>query len=97
MEQKVTELSKNAEEILLITAEECGEVVQAITKIFRFGLDVEYNGITNTERLIDELGDVVCMIGLVMEEFNIPEELLSQSAFNKLEKLRKWSRIQDLG
>ena len=92
----MTDLSKNGEEILLITAEECGEVVQAITKIFRFGLNAEYNGVTNTERLIDELGDLTCMIGLIMKELNLSEDVMQQSAFEKLQKLRKWSRIQGL-
>ena len=52
--------NESDQEILLITQEECAEVTQAISKVFRFGMDDEYNGVTNREHLEEELGDLLC-------------------------------------
>ena len=61
---KVT--NESNQEILLITQEECAEVTQAISKVFRFGMDDEYNGVTNREHLEEEVGDLLCMIELLV-------------------------------
>ena len=63
---------KNAidSEIMLITQEECAEVSQAISKVFRFGMDDEYKGITNREHLEEEIGDLMCMIDLLIEWYH---------------------------
>ena len=45
-------------EILLIAQEECAEVTQAISKVFRFGIDEVYNDRTNKQRLTEEVGDL---------------------------------------
>ena len=42
-------------EILLITQEECAEVTQAISKVFRFGASATHNGKTNQEHLAEEV------------------------------------------
>ena len=47
-------------ETLIITQEECAEVIQVISKIMRFGLD------ENDHRLESELGDLLCMVDLLM-------------------------------
>jgi NTP pyrophosphatase (non-canonical NTP hydrolase) len=49
------------DEILLILQEECAELIQAVSKVKRFGL--EYN----KEQLQQEMADVLCMINLVFE------------------------------
>jgi NTP pyrophosphatase (non-canonical NTP hydrolase) len=56
------------EEIMLICQEECAEVAQAISKVFRFGVDGEHLGATNRERLEEEIGDLLCMIEMLTEE-----------------------------
>ena len=77
------------EEILTILQEECAEVIQAVSKVRRFGLS------DNIGELKKELCDLICMIEL-MREFNvIPmsyEEQL-ENIFQKREKLKKFSRI----
>jgi NTP pyrophosphatase (non-canonical NTP hydrolase) len=77
------------EEILTILQEECAEVIQAVSKVRRFGLS------DNVGELKKELCDLICMIEL-MREFNvIPmsyEEQL-ENIFQKREKLKKFSRI----
>ena len=86
---------KNAidSEIMLITQEECAEVSQAISKVFRFGMDDEYNGQTNREHLEEEIGDLMCMIDLLIENGIISEAACLTAKAEKLNKLMTWSGI----
>lgn len=86
-------MQNNQKEILLIAQEECAEVTQAISKVFRFGMDAEYNDRTNRERLTEEVGDLMCMLNL-MDEFGLVDwTMVSLHAQNKRKKLQKWSDI----
>lgn len=87
------ELSEKQKEILLITQEECSEVSQVISKIFRFGIDNTWNDISNRNRFGEELGDLLCMIHLIIESGLIDERDLFCCAAKKKEKLKKWSNI----
>jgi NTP pyrophosphatase (non-canonical NTP hydrolase) len=82
-------------EILLIAQEECAEVIQAISKIFRFGFDAQHpnEDRNNLQRLEEELGDLVCMIGLLMNKKIVSESNVESAAELKLKKLRTWSTI----
>lgn len=82
-------------EILLITQEECAEVTQAISKVFRFGIDAVYNDQTNNQRLTEELGDLHCMIELIVESGLIDRKELLNASGNKRKKLIQWSKIFD--
>lgn len=86
-------ISDRQQEILLIAQEECAEVSQAISKIFRFGLDDNYNGKTNRERLEEEVGDLVCMIELMQKHGLLDPEFLRQATRTKYSKLERWSTI----
>ena len=88
----MTEIEK---EIMLIAQEECAEVTQAISKCFRFGFDSEYNGKTNHQRLTEEVGDLLCMIHLMIEKKIIPETATYNASFAKRNKLQQWSSIFD--
>ena len=46
-------------EIMLIAQEECAEVTQAISKVFRFGIAGIHNGVTNRARLTEEVKALV--------------------------------------
>lgn len=85
------------EEILRITQEECAEVIQAISKIFRFGSFETYpiKGPNNLERLEEEIGDLLCMIDLLIENGLVNEANLKYAAKAKMLKLKKWSKILD--
>jgi NTP pyrophosphatase (non-canonical NTP hydrolase) len=85
-------MNKN-DEILLIAQEECAEVTQAISKVFRFGIDAEHNGATNKQRLTEELGDLHCMIELLIESGIIDRNGLIEASAKKREKLFVWSNI----
>ena len=86
---------KNAidSEILLITQEECAEVSQAISKVFRFGMDDEYKGITNREHLEEEIGDLMCMIDLLIENGIVSESAVMTAKNEKMNKLMTLSGI----
>jgi NTP pyrophosphatase (non-canonical NTP hydrolase) len=87
--------NKKENEILLIAQEECAEVTQAISKVFRFGFDAKHPNEkrNNRERLEEELGDLICMIGLLVENKIVDETKLEDAAKMKLKKLRTWSNI----
>ena len=90
-------MNKQQKEILLITQEECAEVTQAISKIFRFGIDGSYNERTNKQRLTEELGDLHCMIELMVESGLIDRKELLNASGLKRHKLIKWSNIFESG
>jgi NTP pyrophosphatase (non-canonical NTP hydrolase) len=81
-------------EVMLITQEECAEVTQAISKVFRFGIEGEHNGATNRDRLEEEVGDLLCMIELMIENGIIDGNAVAQAGLKKKEKLAKWSNIR---
>ena len=83
-------------EVLLITQEECAEVTQAISKVFRFGLNERWPepiNPTNKERLEEEVGDLLCMIDIMVENGIISDEKLNKARNNKRQKLKTWSSI----
>jgi NTP pyrophosphatase (non-canonical NTP hydrolase) len=88
-------MNQKEKEILLIAQEECAEVTQAISKIFRFGIDAKHpnEDRNNRQRLEEELGDLVCMIGLLMDQKIVNESNVEAAAGMKLKKLRTWSSI----
>ncbi len=88
-------MKESEKQILLICQEECAEVTQAISKVFRFGYDSEYNGRTNQQRLTEEIGDLLAMIDLMFEAGIIDESSTNMAASQKKIKLKKWSNIFD--
>jgi hypothetical protein len=83
-------------EILVITQEECAEVVQEISKIFRFGIDQQHkDGMMHREKLEQEVGDLLCMINLLTAHGLIRPEVVTQAVENKSNKLKQWSKIYD--
>jgi NTP pyrophosphatase (non-canonical NTP hydrolase) len=88
-------MTESEKQILLICQEECAEVTQAISKVFRFGIDAEYNNRTNRQRLTEEVGDLICMIGLIMETNMLDESAVEKAALQKRNKLEKWSNVFD--
>lgn len=75
------------DEILTIAQEECGELVQIVSKVRRFGLE------SNLDRLSQEAGDVLCMIELMVENNIVSQEDLNLAKSLKREKLKTWSNI----
>jgi len=86
-------MNDNQKEVMLIAQEECAEVVQAISKCFRFGPNDEYNGVTNKQRLEEEVGDLLCMIRLMMNQGIIDENNVNAASIQKKIKLERWSNV----
>jgi NTP pyrophosphatase (non-canonical NTP hydrolase) len=88
-------MNAKEKEILDITQEECAEVIVAVSKISRFGLDNFKPGkeLTNRDHLAEELGDLQAMINLCIDFGLVGREQVSTAADNKIAKLRVWSNI----
>ena len=86
-------MNDKVNEIYAITQEECAEVVQAISKVMRFGLDTTHNGRTNRDHLEEEIGDLQCMINLLVETGVCDTVSVLEAARRKRSKLEQWSNI----
>jgi len=81
-------------EILIITQEEAAEVIQEISKVFRFGIDDSHrDGMTHRQRLTTEVGDLLAMIDLMLDSKMIDPAQLEMAKQAKTVKLRKYSSI----
>jgi NTP pyrophosphatase (non-canonical NTP hydrolase) len=87
-------MNESDKEVMLIAQEECAEVTQAISKVFRFGFDSVYDGRTNKDRLEEEIGDLVCMLQMMEERDLIDWTRVSLAASAKKTKLSTWSNIK---
>lgn len=89
-------ISSKVNEILDILQEECGEVIVAISKIRRFGIDNSYkDGGTQREHLVQELGDVTLLIELLKGYQIFTEQELHEAQVRKSQKLTQWSNIYE--
>jgi NTP pyrophosphatase (non-canonical NTP hydrolase) len=80
---------RNREQVMGILTEECAEVIQAVSKVNRFGLESEWEGVSNKQSLITEIGDVIALIKVLIEEtdINISIDDVQLAVEAKLEKL----------
>lgn len=91
-------MNEQEREVMNILSEECAEVIQAISKCHRFGVDNLKPGKlkTNREHLEEELGDLLCMVAILEKMGVVTETGLEIATRAKFEKLKKWSTIKDL-
>ncbi len=82
--QKLTEY----QELLVITMEECGELIQACSKSLR-RQDID------DQNLRDEIGDVMCMIELMQEWDIVGWTEIENRVEHKRDKLKQWSGLVD--
>ena len=82
-------MRRNTQTVMAVLQEECAEVIQAVSKINRFGMHGEWQGITNKQALVTEIGDVLAIIKVLMKEtdINITENDLEKAVEAKLKKL----------
>ena len=83
------------QQLMIITAEECGELIQRCSKILR-----KYDSIDQIEedqraKLVEEIGDVHCMIELMVGHGITDWRELHDRSDYKKEKLKKWSTLID--
>jgi len=82
----------NVKETLTILSEECAEVIQANSKLIRFGPYDE----DNKAELEKELGDVMAMVMILDYYGYITIDNIQQNIEPKLKKLKKYSKIKNL-
>jgi len=90
----IMDLDSKTEEVMDILQEECAEVIQAVSKISRFGIDNFKPGKpkTNREHLEEELGDMLAMIDILCGMGVVDLDHLRVAKLAKIEKLKKWSK-----
>ena len=75
------------EELMVVTMEECGELIQACSKAIR--RDKYYDN----KKILEEVGDVMCMLEF-MHEFDLFSwDDVDARVEVKREKLKKWSNL----
>ena len=80
-------MENKLQELLTITMEECGELIQACSKAIR--RDKYYDN----KKILEEVGDVMCMLEL-MHEFDLFSwDDVDARVEVKREKLKKWSNL----
>ena len=67
--------------------EECGELIEACSKTIRC------EDYVDDEKMIEEVGDVLLMIDLIIDRGLVRREDLEARKKIKLEKLKKWSNL----
>jgi len=81
------------QQLMTITMEECGELIQRCSKIMRKYETLDLIEEEQRVKLVEELGDVFCMMELMVEH-NITDWIeLQNRADVKLEKLKVWSSL----
>ena len=81
------------QQLMTITMEECGELTQRCSKIMRKYETLDLIEEEQRVKLVEELGDVFCMMEL-MVEYGITDWIeLQNRADVKLEKLKVWSSL----
>jgi hypothetical protein len=95
--RKEKEMNAKEKEVMDILQEECAEVIQAVSKISRFGIDNFKPGKPKTNRahLEEELGDMLAMIDIMIELSVISLDNLEIAKKAKVEKLKQWSNIYE--
>ncbi len=90
-------MDKVTEEVMDILQEEAAEVIQAVSKISRFGIDNLKPGKpkTNREHLEEELGDMLAMIDILLEKNVVSMNNLEIAKQAKIQKLKQWSNIYE--
>jgi|APSaa5957512493_1039668.scaffolds.fasta_scaffold61350_2 NTP pyrophosphatase (non-canonical NTP hydrolase) len=78
-------------ETLVILSEECAEVIQAASKIQRFGINDK-----SRDNLEQELGDMLAMIFILDYNGEIDTDKVYKNISKKLRKLKKYSSIHNL-
>ena len=83
-------------ELLVVTMEECGELIQACSKVLRIASEKKLDNKRLSEAIYNlrmEVGDVQCMINLLIEKEIVDRKEIGKLATEKRKKLRKYSNI----
>ena len=79
------------QQLLIVTMEECGELIQACSKALRRG--ELYENSDSQQNLKEEVGDVYTMIDLLVEWDVLSWDEIEARRNKKREKLKRWSDL----
>ena len=83
----------NLQELMTITMEECGELTQQCSKIMRKYESLDLISEEERVKLVEEAGDLFCMLRLMIDNRIVTWKELSERADVKREKLKSWSNF----
>jgi NTP pyrophosphatase (non-canonical NTP hydrolase) len=82
------------QELLLVMMEECAEVIQAVSKVRRFGetaySPLDKKKIPNMTCLETEIGDILGVLKLLIGEGHVDGDNIQKAAEKKVKKLEKY-------
>jgi hypothetical protein len=81
------------QQLMVITMEECGELTQVCSKVLRRNSELTDVNKDDILKIIEEAGDVYCMLELMVEHGLITWDDLIERADVKRTKLVKWSDL----
>lgn len=81
------------QELMVITMEECGELTQECSKILRKFNSLDEITEEHRAKLVDEVGDVQCLLDLMIDCGLLTTEEIRARIDTKREKLTKWSNL----
>tara|TARA_R100000995_G_scaffold60306_1_gene30556 strand:- start:648 stop:959 length:312 start_codon:yes stop_codon:yes gene_type:complete len=87
LKDKKHRMEDQLQELMTITMEECGELIQQCSKAIRC------DNYHDNEKLIEEVGDVMCMMELMHEYDLISWEDVYERVEVKKKKLKRWSNL----
>tara|TARA_Y100001937_G_scaffold36523_1_gene52326 strand:- start:1356 stop:1607 length:252 start_codon:yes stop_codon:yes gene_type:complete len=82
-------MNQDIVDILIITMEECGELIQELSKCYRTGLRKD-----KLIKLSEEVADVEVMISLLRSRDLLNEDIMQEQKLKRLFKLKKYSSIK---
>ena len=90
-------MNDKIQEALGILQEECAEVIVEVSKCRRFGINsLHYkSGIKHSNMLETEIGDVLALIDILVDQGILNLDNLKEATVAKKEKLKQWSNIYD--
>jgi NTP pyrophosphatase (non-canonical NTP hydrolase) len=83
------------QQLMVITMEECGELIQECSKVIRKHETCADVGQKHRQTLLEEAGDVYAMIQLMIQHGFFEYYDLEIRAKEKHKKLKKWSNLYD--
>jgi hypothetical protein len=84
------------QEALIILQEECAEVIQEVSKCFRFGItNLNKDGVRHSVMLNTEVGDMLALVDILVDQGILDPNALEFAKQNKIEKLKKWSKLYE--
>lgn len=91
----VDKMNEKIKEALGILQEECAEVIVEVSKCNRFGMNsLHYKtGLPHCDMLATEIGDVLAMVDILVDQGVLDRDELDIATQNKKEKLKLWSNI----